>query len=152
PLLIDGERKPHDVIAVGAERGVAAAAIDVTPLETAQGELNQQISAYDRTLDRVATAVAIFDSDHRHTFFNESYRKLWTHDAAWLDTNPGHGDILDRLRSLSRLPPVVDYRQWKATVAASPHAGAFEDWWHLPDGRMLHVIAEQRPDGGVAFF
>jgi len=26
-----------------------------------------------------------------------------------------------------------------------------EDWWHLPDGHMLHVVAEKRPEGGVTY-
>jgi len=97
-LLIDGRRKAHDLIVLPAEQSSAAVAIDLTPLETAQGELNRQISAYDRTLDRVATAVAIFDRDRRLTFYNEAYRKLWQFEAAWLDTKPAHGEILDRLR------------------------------------------------------
>ena len=47
----------------------AAAAIDVEAIESAQGELDRQIAAYDRTLHRVATATAIFGPDHRLTFF-----------------------------------------------------------------------------------
>ena len=46
----------------------AGAAIDVTDIETAQGELDRQIAAYDRTLDRVETAVAIFDREQQLVF------------------------------------------------------------------------------------
>ena len=41
------------------------AAIDVAALETAQGELGRHVAAYERTLDRVATGVAIFGPDQR---------------------------------------------------------------------------------------
>ena len=60
PLNIAGERKAHDVVILPLGEASAAAAIDVTAEESAQGELDRQIEAYDRTLDRVATAVAIF--------------------------------------------------------------------------------------------
>lgn len=152
PLIIGGERKPHDVIVVPLEDATAAAAIDVTALETAQGELDRQVAAYDRTLDRVATAVAIFGPDQRLGFFNTAYQRLWDLDPEWLRTNPTDSDILDRLRETSRLPAMVNYRSWKARLLTCyGSATAFEDRWDLPDGRMVHVMAEQRPDGGVTY-
>ena len=72
-LNIGGVRKTHDVIVLPLGEASAAAAIDVTAAESVQGELDRQIEAYDRTLDRVATAVAIFGPDHRLTFFNAAY-------------------------------------------------------------------------------
>src|SRR5690606_34597696 len=80
PLIVGGELKQHDVVIVPLEDTIAAAAIDVTALETAQGELDRQIAAYDRTLDRVATAVAIFGPDQRLSSFNAAYRQLWELD------------------------------------------------------------------------
>ena len=57
---------------------------------------------------------------------------------------------LDRLKELSRLPAMVDYRGWKSQLLACYESETpYEDWWQLPGGRMLHVVAEQRPDGGV---
>lgn len=151
-LVIGGERKPHDVVVLPVEGASAAAAIDVTALETAQGELDRQIAAYDRTLDRVATAVAIFGSDQRLAFHNAAYRNLWQLDAAWLDQHPTDGEILDRLRELARLPDVIDYRKWKTDLLAAYRSGGeIEDWWHLPDGRMIHLFAEPRPEGGVTY-
>ena len=151
-LIVGGMRKAHDIIVLPLEDSTAAAAIDVAALETAQGELDRQVAAYDRTLDRVATAVAIFGPDQGLNFFNAAYQKLWQFDADWLATRPTDGEILDRLRELSRLPAVGDYRAWKAKLLSCHKSGAeFEDWWHLPDGRMLHVFAQQRPDGGVTY-
>ncbi|MCL4766408.1 MAG: PAS domain-containing sensor histidine kinase [Hyphomicrobiaceae bacterium] len=152
PLIVGGERKPHDVVIVPLEESTAAAAIDVTALETAQGELDRQVAAYDRTLDRVATAVAIFGRDQRLGFFNAAYQRLWDLDPDWLATRPSDSEILDRLREGSRLPAMVDYRAWKAKLLACYRTAVeMEDRWHLPDGRMLHMVAEQRPDGGVTY-
>ncbi len=169
PLNFGGERKAHDVVVLPLGEASAAAAIDATVAESAKGELDRQIEAYDRTLDRVATAVAIFGADQRLTFYNSAYQKLWQLDGEWLGGNPTDGQILDRLRENQRLPQVVsrtderrpgdektstpeavNYREWKTRVLASYKSEtAYEEGWYLPDGRTLQVTIESRPDGGV---
>lgn len=152
PLVVGSERKTHEVAVLPLGDATAGVAIDVADLESAKGELDRQIAAYDRTLDRVATAVAIFNADQKLTFFNAAYQKLWQLDADWLATAPDDGAVLDRLRELGRLPEVVNYREWKARVLKCYREDTeHEDWWHLPDGRDLHVMAAQRPDGGVTY-
>jgi len=151
-LVVGSERKTHEVTVLPLGDATAGAAIDVADLETAKGELDRQIAAYDRTLDRVATAVAIFSADRKLTFFNAAYQKLWGLDADWLSTNPSDGAILDRLRELGRLPEAVNYREWKSQILRShKEQSELEDLWHLPDGRDLHVMAAERPDGGVTY-
>ncbi len=151
-LVVGGERKPHEVTVIPFEDATAAAAIDLTPSERVQGDIDRQIAVYDRTLDRVATAVAIFNHQQQLVFFNEAYAKLWKLDADWLKSRPTDGAMLDRLRELGRLPEVVNYPEWKAKVLSCyGEAAQHEDWWHLPDGRMLHVVAEKRSDGGVTY-
>lgn len=151
-LVAGGERKPHDVVVLPVDDMSAGAAIDVTDLETAQGELARQIGAYDRTLHRVETAVAIFNREQQLVFFNEAFEKLWSLDAHWLSTRPSDGAILDRLREIGVLQPVVSHRDWKAQVQACYRTGTpLDDTWHLTDGRIIHVMAEQRPDGGVTY-
>jgi signal transduction histidine kinase len=151
-IISGGARKAHDVVVLPLDGATAGAAIDVAALETAQGELDRHVAAYERTLDRVATAVAIFGPDQRLTFFNDAYRKLWLLDADWLATRPTDGQLLDRLRELSRLPEVVNYRDWKARILSGYKTGAeYEDWWHLLDGRTIYVTSSQRPDGGLTY-
>lgn len=151
-LVAGGERKPHDVVVLPVDEVSAGAAIDVTAIETVQGELERQIAAYDRTLHRVETAVAIFNREQQLVFFNDAYHQLWHLDPQWLKSQPSDGAVLDRLRQQGKLPPVVNYRDWKTKVLACYKTGAeLEDWWHLTDGRILHVMAEQRPDGGVTY-
>ena len=87
-IISGGMRKAHDVVVLPLDGGTAGAAIDVAAIETAQDELSRHVAAYERTLDRVATAVAIFGPDQRLTFFNEAYRRLWSLDADWLATKP----------------------------------------------------------------
>jgi len=151
-LNIAGQRKTHQVIAVPINATVAAIAIDVADLESAKGELDQHMTAYDRTLDRVTTAVAVFDRNQELTFYNEAYRKLWELDPGWLDRQPSDGEVLDRLREQGKLPAVADYRRWKESLIGVYKRGVeHEDWWPLPGGRMLRVTAVPRPDGGVTY-
>jgi signal transduction histidine kinase len=151
-LNVGGVRRPHDVVVLPLGEQIATAAFDVAALSRAEAELARLTAANDRTLDRVATGVAIFNRDQKLTFFNEAYAKLCRLDGTWLETGPTNGEILDRLREQSSLPAVVDYRQWKAKLLDIYKAGAeIEDWWHLPDGRMFHVVVENRSDGGVTY-
>jgi signal transduction histidine kinase len=151
-LVSGGERKAHEVVVLPVDGMTAGAAIDVTDIESAQGELERQSSAYDRTLDRVETAVAIFRPDHKLAFYNAAFAKLWSLDTDWLSSHPSDSVILDRLREIGVLEPVVNHRDWKVQLLACYQTGTpLDDTWNLTDGRILHVMAEQRPDGGVTF-
>ncbi len=152
PLIIGGERRQHDVVVLPLEDRVANAAFDISALTRAETELTRLSSATDKTLDRVATGVAIFNGEQKLTFFNEAYCRLCRLDAGWLEAGPANGEILDRLREQSALPAVVDYRPWKTKLLSVYKDGAeLEDWWHLPDGRTFHVVIEPRSDGGVTY-
>jgi signal transduction histidine kinase len=151
PLLVNGERKPYDVTVIPFEGATAAAAIDAAAIEKAHGEGTQQIPV-DRTLDRVATAVATFNRDQELTFYNEAYAKLWKLGEEFLRSRPADGAVLDRLRELGRLPEVLNYPEWKAkALACHGDTQATEDEWHLPDGRVLRVQAEKTAEGGVTY-
>jgi signal transduction histidine kinase len=152
PLIIAGERRPHDIVVLPFGGASVACAIDAAAVQDVQGELKRIVAAYDRTLDRVSTAIAIFSRDQRLTFFNDAFAQLWQLDVDWLSGRPQHGEILDRLRERSRIPEVVNYREWKAKVLAGYKTGSEpEEWWHIPDGRSVHVMAEERPDGGITY-
>ncbi|MEZ5776615.1 MAG: ATP-binding protein [Hyphomicrobiaceae bacterium] len=151
-LIVGSERRAFDVVGVPLEQSSAMIATDVAAIDEAKGEISRLIAAHDRTLDRVATAVAIFGPDQRLVFSNEAYRRLWQIDPEWLASHPRDGEILDRLRESRRLPEEADYRAWKTKQLACYGLQAeHEDWWHLPGGRAVRVIAEQRPDGGVTY-
>jgi signal transduction histidine kinase len=152
-LIAGGDQKAHKVVVIPLADASAGVAIDVAALEQVQSALDRQIAAYDRTLDRVTTAVAIFSADRRLTFHNEAYRNLWQLDEAWLKSGPQDGAILDRLREEGRVPDVANYREWKTRLLACySEVTEAEDLWHLKDGRVVHVAAERRPDGGVTYF
>ena len=152
PLVVGAERKAHDVIMLPIEDTIAGAAIDVAAIKTAEDELERQVAAYDRTLDHVSTAVAIFDRALKLTFCNAAFLKLWRLEEEWLATHPDAGSLLDRMHERGLLPEMANYRQWKAQLLACHTTGEpYEDLWLLPGDRIVQVMAEQRPDGGVTY-
>jgi signal transduction histidine kinase len=132
--------------------GSAGIAVDVSELEAVRADLQRQMQAHVRTLDQLPTAVAIFDGKQRLVFHNAAYRQLWHLDQAFLDARPSDGEILDVLRSARKLPEQADYRSWKASALSAYQAlQAEETWWHLPDGRMLRVVTNPNPQGGLTY-
>lgn len=105
-----------------------------------------------RSFDRMATAFAVFDRDQRLVHFNQAYADLWKLDAAWLASGPADGEILDRLRLARQLPEKADYRDWKrGWLEVYGREAQFDDEWHLPDGRALHVVIDSVPGQGVTY-
>src|SRR5207344_2996331 len=88
-------------------------AVDVSEAVQAGARLQQHIDAHSDTLDRLATAVAIFGRDQKLTFYNRAFARLWDLPESWLDSHPNDAEILDRLRQARRLPEQRDYQAWK---------------------------------------
>lgn len=152
PIVLGGAVRVHDVVVQPVGDATAGFAVDVTAIADVEGERDRQVAAHDRTLHRVASGVAMFDADRRLVFYNKAFREIWQLDGDWLDQRPTDGEFLDRLRQLSRLPQVMSYRDWRTRILnATRFATEFEDRWHLFDGRIIHVLAEPRAEGGVTY-
>ncbi len=152
PAVVAGQRRTLDILELPTPTGFAGIATDMSELEAVRADLQRQMDAQVRTLDRLKTAVAVFDASQRLVYRNPGFETLWSLDPGFLDGNPRDGEILDRLRSERRLPEFGDYRSWKAGVqAAYTSTRANEDWWYLPDGRTIHVVASPNPQGGVTY-
>jgi signal transduction histidine kinase len=152
PVIFAGQRRIYDVVDVITRDGTAGIATDVSALENIQAELRRTVDFHARTLDQLATAVAIFGADKRLQFYNAAYRSLWGLDPAFLDGSPEDGVILDEIRAARKLPEQADFRGWKRDLLSTYQAlEAREHWWHLPDGQTLRVIANPHPQGGVTY-
>ncbi|GEP09232.1 sensor histidine kinase [Methylobacterium gnaphalii] len=150
--VVAGARRILDVSESTAEGGRVGIAVDVTDLESVKADHQRQMAAHVRTLDRLPTAVAMFDQGQRLIFHNTAYQKLWGLEPAFLDGRPLDGEILDRLRVMRKLPEQADFRSWKAEVLGAYRAvEATEGPWYLPDGRTLNVIADPNPQGGLTY-
>ena len=128
--VVTGERRSFDVMTVPAAGGSAGIGVDATEAELMRAELKRMMDAHRRTLDQLATGVAIFGSDRRLCFYNTAYRSLWDLDAAFLEQGPTDSAVLDRLRAARKLPDEQDFRQWKSA---------------LYDLSLIHISEPTRP-------
>lgn len=152
PAVVAGQRRMLEVVELPTPAGFAGMAMDMSELESVRADLQRQMDAHVRTLDRLSTAVAVFDSAQRLVYRNTGFETLWSLEPDFLDGQPSDTEILDRLRAERRLPELGDYRSWKAGVQAAYTAPrAIEDWWYLPDRRTIHVVASPNPQGGVTY-
>ena len=152
PAIAAGARRNFDVLDVPARTGSAGIGLDATEAEAMRSELNRLNDAHRRTLDQLATGVAIFTADQRLTFYNAAYRALWDLDTGFLDQNPTDSAVLDQLRGSRKLPEERDFREWKAALHEAYRAPeAREHLWHLPDGRTIRVVTTPNPQGGVTY-
>jgi signal transduction histidine kinase len=152
PAIVAGGRRILDVLDVPTRRGSAGLGIDITEIESMRDELKSLADAHRRTLDQLATGVAIFTADQKLTFYNAAFRSLWDLDAAFLDHTPSDSEVLDRLRAARKLPEEPDFRAWKSALHEAYRATeAKEHLWHLPDARTLRVVTTPNPQGGVTY-
>ena len=152
PGIVAGTRRIFDVADIASEGGSAGIAVDVTEVEAAQAALRREVEFNARTLDQLQTAVAIFGPDHRLRSYNAAYRALFELDPAFLDSAPDESALLDRLRSARKLPEQADFKSWRADLfSAYRSMEAREQWWHMPDGQTLRVIANPHPQGGATW-
>jgi len=152
PAIVAGARRMFDVLDFATGTGSAGIGIDATEAEMMRVALARLVDAHRRTLDQLSTGVAMFDAEHKLSFYNAAYRALWDFDAAHLDQRPTDSTLLEELRTARKLPEQQDFRQWKAQLHEAYRAvEPKEHTWHLPDGRTLRVVTTPNPDGGVTY-
>jgi signal transduction histidine kinase len=152
PIVVGGERRFYDVQALNVSGGSVGMAIDASEANALSDALVRMAEAHRRTLDQLSSGVAVFDGRGRLAFYNDSYRRLWDLDRAFLDSNPDDSSVLDRLRAARKLPEQPDFRAWKARLHEAYRAvEAEKDTWYLPDGRALSVVTTPNPEGGVTY-
>lgn len=152
--VVAGQRRALALTHAPVSGGVVGTAIDVTELSNAEARLQQHIDAHADTLDKLASAVAIFDRDRRLSFYNGAFVRLWNLPDSWLDLHPTDGEILDRLRETRKLPEQRDYQSWKRQrLALYEHSLEYvpEELWYLPGGKTLRVVAQPHPFGGLTY-
>ncbi len=150
--VVNGAVQIYEAIPAPIERGSGGAAFDVAPLTIAQDELERQMAAHSRTLDKVSTGVAVFGADRRLVYSNDAFARIWALDEAWLQEKPAASEFFDQLRQRRLLPEQTNYRKWRDDrVLTWDGNRTLDEFWHRPDGRTVHVVTDCRGDGGVTF-
>jgi len=152
PAVLAGDRKIMETIAIRNENGGAGIAIDRSDVEAVRATLKHAIASHQQTFDHLASAVAIFDAEQKLQFHNSSFQQMWGLSANDLEGHPSNGDLLEMLRSQSRLPEMPDWKKWKDQQLESYHATETRaEHWHLPDGSTIRVIVNPQNQGGTSW-
>ncbi len=150
--VVSGDRRVFSVTDVASGEGSAGIASDISNMQAVQEEYENAARSHAETLDRLTTAVAIFDSKEKLRFFNQAFQKLWDLDISFLESAPDNALLLDRLRSDGKIAEQPEWRRWKETLLEAYRAvESQEHWWHLPDGRTVRVVANPQANGGVTW-
>ncbi len=150
--VVRGGRAIYDVTDVSSAGGTAGLAHDVTDQEAVHDELQRTVKSHADTLNHLATPVAIFDAEQHLQFYNQAFKSLWELDTPYLESKPGNGEFLERLRADGKLPEPTAWREWKdGVLSVYQSVDPQPDLWHLPDGQTLNVFANIHPRGGVTW-
>ncbi|MGE5516502.1 MAG: ATP-binding protein [Bacteroidota bacterium] len=156
-VVLSGERRLASVTEVPLQVGetllTAGFAQDQTRIEELQSDLAHHVAAHGEVLERLATAIAIYSTDTRLTFFNTAFARLWRLDRDWLMAQPTYGGVLDALRERRLLPETADYRAAKEEELKRfvSLIDPVETLLHLPDGRTLRRVVSPHPYGGLIY-
>ena len=154
-IIIGGARKLYHImeLPVPEESITVGCAIDLSEMESLKEDLTRHISAQDDFLESSASGMAIYGPDMRLKSFNYAFVNLWKLDEIWLDSQPTYGEILEALREKRKLPEQANFQLFKQqqiklfTGLIEPR----EEFFYLPDGKALRVIAIPHALGGILF-
>lgn len=153
-VIIGGARKLHDVTEIPAPDGsMIGYALDVAEIDVLKEDLARHNSAMDDFLESSASAMAIYGSDMRLKSFNYAFVALWKLDEMWLDTHPTYGEILENLREKRKLPEQANFQLFKQQQIKlfRDLINPKEEFFYLPDGKALRVLAIPHALGGIMF-
>jgi len=154
-IVVGGARKLFEIheLPVPEEKISVGFAIDISEVEVLKEDLDRHVSAQSDLLESSASAMAIYGADMRLKSFNYAFVSLWKFDEIWLETQPTYGEILEALREKRKLPEQANFQMFKQqqmklfTDLIEPR----EEFFYLPDGRSLRVIAIPHALGGILF-
>lgn len=154
-IVIGGQRKLYEIteLPIPEEKVTVGFAFDMSEVETLKEDMARHISAQDDLLESSASGMAIYGPDMRLKSFNYAFVALWKLDEMWLESQPTYGEILEALREKRNLPEQANFQLFKQqqvklfTTLIEPR----EEFFYLPDGKTLRVIAIPHALGGILF-
>jgi signal transduction histidine kinase len=154
-VVVGGERRLYIIreVPLKKEGMMVGYGTQITELEQAQEEIQLHMSAMRDLLESSTSAMAIYGRDMRLKFYNFAFVALWKFDETWLDTEPTYAEILENLRERRKLPEQANFKAFKQsqqklfTTLIEPQ----EEFFYLPDGKTLRVIAIPHALGGILF-
>jgi signal transduction histidine kinase len=154
-VVVNGERRLYAVREVPFKKEglITGYGVNITETEAAQDEIQRHVSALRDLLESSTSAMAIYGRDQKLKFFNFAFVALWKLDESWLNTEPSYGEVLEALREKRKLPEQANFKAFKTqqqklfTTLIAPE----EEFFYLPDGKTLRVVAIPHALGGILF-
>ena len=153
-IIVDGTRRLYSIREVPIPgEGVIGYAMHISELEAAQTEIELHTQALRDLLDSSTSAMAIYGRDMKLKFYNFAFVALWKHDETFLDSEPTYGEVLEVLRDKRKLPEQANFKAFKQSQLKLFQAliEPQEEFFYLPDGKTLRVIAIPHALGGILF-
>jgi len=153
-IVVGGERRLYMIREVPIKgEGVIGYATHISELEQAQEEIQRHVSALRDLLESSTAAMAIYGRDMKMKFYNGAFVNLWKMDESWLDTEPTYGEVLETMREKRKLPEQANFKAFKQvqTKLFTTLIEPSEEFFYLPDGKTLRVIAIPHALGGILF-
>lgn len=154
-IIVAGERKFYEVqeIPLPDGRGTVGFAFDMAEVEGLKEDLQRHNSAMNDFLETSASAMAIYGADMRLKSFNYAFVALWKLEEIWLESQPLYGEILEQLREKRKLPEQANFQLFKQQQQKlfQDLIEPREEFFYLPDGKALRVLAIPHALGGIMF-
>lgn len=151
-IEVGPDRRTLSLIEVPTRFAAAGLAQDKDETARMKAALERESTIRAEILDRIDTAVAVFDSSRRLTFCNRAYRDLWHFDPAWIITKPDFDEVLEKLRAEERVPTPADgqgWREWAASLIDPEGGEVVTSDWDLPNASLsLKLVTIPHRDGG----
>ncbi|MBX7495865.1 PAS-domain containing protein [Qipengyuania sp. 6B39] len=130
--------------------GIAGYAVDIEEMEEQAREFRAFREAQRSMLDQLSIGVAQFDAQHRMTFANQPFHRVFSLPPGVVNDRTTFEHMLLIAREAGRIPEVRDFPSWRNELAAwfqrdEPH----EEAWPLSDSTHLRIVAQPLPDGGL---
>lgn len=154
-VIVSGERRLYMIreIPLKREGMVIGFGTHISELEQAHEEIQRHVSALRDLLESSTSAMAIYGKDQRLKFYNFAFVTLWKFDETWLDTEPTYGEVLENMRERRKLPEQANFKAFKESQVKlfTTLIETEEEFFYLPDGKTLRVIAIPHALGGILF-
>ncbi len=147
---IAGDRRNVSLTAAATGDYIASLCFDTSAFEADQNALARVLETHQAALNEITSAVAIFDERRQLVFHNDAFESLWQFGPNDLKNRPDNSALLDQLRARGRVAEQPDWAKWRnGWLQVYAQTEPKQDWWHLPDGRTLRVVANPQKQGGV---
>lgn len=152
-VVVGGTRKQFSIHECVKPDGLVGYALDVTSTEKLASQLDKLITSNCEVLNGISSAIAIYDSNMKLAFFNNSFQYMMKLESGWLHSKPTFSEVLDELRSNRRLPEVADFQAFKKEQQAlfTSVVEPVQNMMHLPNGKSLRQMIAPYTAGGLVF-